>query len=74
MPFRGIVKKSRSDMTDYMQKDNWYIGKLYAKYGGISFSNGIYTPNPRKLWQFSLFEISYFTMLLGEYNFRSFFI
>ena len=35
----------RSDITDYIQKDNWYEGKICTKYGGTSFTYGILTPN-----------------------------
>ena len=30
----------RSVITDYIQKDNWYEGKICAKYGGTSFTYG----------------------------------
>ena len=40
----------RSDITDYILKDHWYEGKICAKYGGTSFSYGVFTPNPRDLW------------------------
>ena len=39
---------------------------MCVNYGEISFTYGIFTPNPRELWWFCLFEISYFAMLLSE--------
>ena len=53
----------RSDVTDQIQKDNWYEGKICAKYGGTSFTYGIFTPNPRELWWIFLFDILHFTMV-----------
>ena len=53
----------RFDITDdYIQKDHSYIGKMCVNYGEISFTYGIFTPNPIELWWFCLFEISHFTM------------
>ena len=53
----------RYDITDIIQKDNCYVGKICSKYRGISFSYGIFTPNPRELdWAF-LFEILHFKMV-----------
>ena len=41
-----------SDITDYVQKDHWYEGNICTKYGGTSFTYGIFTPKPRDLWWF----------------------
>ena len=51
MLFRGTVKKY-----------NWYEGKIFPKYGGISFTYGIFSPNTRKLWWTFLFEVLHFTV------------
>ena len=52
----------RCNIADSILKDNWYIGKKCAQYGGISFTNGIFIPNSRELWWIFLFEILHFTM------------
>ena len=39
----------RSDITDEIKKDNWCVEKHWAKYGGTSFTYGIFTVNPREL-------------------------
>ena len=41
--------------NEHVQRDNWYEGKICAKYGGASFTYGFFTPNTRKLfWIFCL--------------------
>ena len=47
--------------NEHVQRDNWYEGKIFAKYGGASFTYGFFTPNTRKLWWIFLFEILHFT-------------
>ena len=37
----------RSDITDQIQKDNWYEGNICAKYGDTSLTYGDFTPNTR---------------------------
>ena len=49
----------RFDITDEIQKDNWYIGNICVNYGEISFT---FAPNLRELWWFCQFEISHFTI------------
>ena len=55
----------RSDITDYIQRNNWYDWKICAKYGGDSFTYGIFTPNLRELWWFFMFDIWHFTFYNG---------
>ena len=53
----------RFDITNQIQKDNWYVGKTSAKYGGKSFTYGIFTPNAVEIcW---IFFISNFTFYDG---------
>ena len=49
-------------ITDQILKDDWYIRKHCAKYGGISFTYGIFTPNQWELWWIFLFERLHFTL------------
>ena len=65
MFFRGIVKKYTADLIlliKFKKIIGIDIGKICVNYGEISFTYGIFTPNPRELWWFCLFEISHFTM------------
>ena len=65
----------RSDNIDYIHKDNWYEGIFFPKYGGTSFTYGIFTPNTRKLWSV-FFYLKFYILrcFLGEQDFQSSFL
>ena len=54
-----------------MQKDNWYEGKICAKYGGTSFTYGMFTPNPRELWWIFFFFFTFYNVFLGNRTFEA---
>ena len=57
----------RSDITDQILKDNWFIGKICAKYGGTSFTYGFYLWNfyCKTKWVFVVFPAWNFTFYHG---------